>query len=87
MIVLPNLDFAKIIATVVYMSDYKLGKFLVSSLSRTLLTICYSVGDNVPQWVMLTGPSIMKPCNFTSNYSVNWSQLTTNRQRSLQPVS
>ena len=35
----------------------------------------------------ITGPSCIKPCNFTRNYAVYWSQLTTNSQRSLRPVS
>ena len=33
------------------------------------------------------GPSFMKPCNLTSSYAVNWSQLTANRQCSLRLVS
>ena len=33
------------------------------------------------------GPSFMKPGNFTRNDAVNWSQLTTNSQCSLRPVS
>ena len=33
------------------------------------------------------GPSFMKPCNFTRNYAVYWSQLTANSQCSLQQIS
>ena len=33
------------------------------------------------------GPSFITPCNFTRNYAVYWSQLTTNSQCSLRPVS
>ena len=35
----------------------------------------------------VSGPSFTKPCNFTRNYAVCWSQLTMKSQCSLRPVS
>ena len=47
------------------------------------------VSRKVTYHISVPGPSFIKPCNFTCNYAVYWSQLTTNTgcQCSLWPAS
>ena len=46
-----------------------------------------TVSESFEELVLRPGPSFIKPCNFTCNYAVYWSQLTADSQCSLRPVS